>query len=196
MELWSVRRRNCRDDTECGERRRETMVELVRWEPAGITSLRQAMDGLFEDAFVRPSRAWAALRTEEPAIDMYQTDKDVVVKASLPGVKAEDIDIAVTGDVLSIKGESCEEREVTEDNYFRKEMRCGSFSRSLELPVPVEVEKAEAVFENGVLTLAMPKTEAVKPRQVKVKSARGNEANTGSGPGPEPKAKTVGRKKK
>lgn len=172
------------------------MVELVRWEPAGITSLRQAMDGLFEDAFVGPSRAWAALRTEEPAIDMYQTDQDVVVKASLPGVRAEDMDIVVTGDVLSIKGESCEEREVKEDSYFRKEMRCGSFSRSLELPVPVNVEKAEAVFENGVLTLTMPKTEAVKPRQVKVKSGKAGEANTGSATGPETKAKAVGKKKK
>ena len=172
------------------------MVELVRWEPAGITSLRQAMDGLFEDAFVRPSRAWAALRTEEPAIDMYQTDRDVVVKASLPGVKAEDIDISVTGDVLSIKGESCEEREVKEDSYFRKEMRCGSFSRSLELPVPVKVEKAEAAFENGVLTLTMPKTEAAKPRQVKVKSGKADEAKIGPRTGPKAKAKAVGANRK
>ena len=171
------------------------MADLIRWEPMGITSLRHAMDRLFEDSFVRPSGLLPALRAEAPAVDMYQTDKDVVVKASLPGMKAEDVDISVTGDMLTLKGEYREEQEVNEEKYFRKEMRFGSFVRSLEIPVPVKVDKAEAVFEDGVLTLTMPKIEAVKPRQVKVKSARGNEANTGSGPGPEPKAKTVGRKK-
>ncbi|MCK4510214.1 Hsp20/alpha crystallin family protein, partial [bacterium] len=88
------------------------------------------------------------------------------------------------------------EQEVREDRYFRKEMRCGSFSRSLELPVPVKVEKAEASFENGVLMLTMPKTEAAKPRQVKVKSGKAGEAKTGAGTGPKAKARTTGAKKK
>ena len=145
------------------------MADLIRWEP---TSLRQAMDSLFEDAFVRPTRFWPVARMEEPAVDMYQTDKEVVVKASMPGIKAEDVDISVTGDMLSISGETCEEQEVKEENYFRREMRCGSFSRTLQIPVPVKVEKAEAVFEDGVLKLTMPKVEEVKPKRVTVKAGQ------------------------
>jgi len=145
------------------------MADLIRWEP---TSLRQAMDSLFEDAFVRPARFWPVARLEEPAVDMYQTEKDVVVKASMPGIKADDVDISVTGDMLSINGETCEETEVNEENYFRREMKCGSFSRTLQIPVPVKVDKAEAVFEDGVLTLTMPKVEEVKPKRVSVKGAK------------------------
>jgi len=157
----------------------ENMADLIRWEPMGITSLRHAMDRLFEDSFVRPSGLLPALRAEAPAVDMYQTDKDVVVKASLPGMKAEDVDISVTGDMLTLKGEYREEQEVNEENYFRKEMRFGSFVRSLEIPVPVKVDKAEAVFEDGVLTLTMPKTEAVKPKAIKVKSGKAKEDKSG-----------------
>jgi len=151
------------------------MADLIRWEPMGATSLRQAMDRLFEDSFVRSSGLFPTLRAEAPAVDMYQTDKEVVVKASLPGMKAEDVEISVTGDMLTLKGEHREEHEVNEENYFRKEMRCGSFVRSLEIPVPVKVEKAEAVFEDGVLTLTLPKTEAVQPKAIKVKSAKPKE---------------------
>ncbi|MCK9357603.1 MAG: Hsp20/alpha crystallin family protein [Dehalococcoidia bacterium] len=155
------------------------MTDLIRWEPMGMTSLRQAMDHLFEDSFVRPSGLFSALRAESPAVDMFQTDKDVVVKASLPGMKADDVDISVTGDVLTIKGEHREEQEIKEENYFRKEMRFGSFARSLEIPVPVKVDKAEATFENGVLTLTLPKTEAVQPKAIKVKAAKPAEPKSG-----------------
>jgi len=156
------------------------MTDLIRWEPMGITSLRQAMDRLFEDSFVRPSGLFPALRAESPAVDMYQTEKDVVVKASLPGMKADDVDISVTGDVLTIKGEHREEQEVKEEDYFRKEMRFGSFVRSFEIPVPVKVDKAEATFEDGVLTLKLPKTEAVQPKSIKVKAAKAAELKPGA----------------
>jgi HSP20 family protein len=151
------------------------MADLIRWEPMGVTSLRQAMDRLFEDSFVRSSGLFPSLRAESPAVDMYQTDKEVVVKASLPGMKAEDVEISVTGDMLTLKGEHREEQEVKDENYFRKEMRYGSFVRSLEIPVPVKVDKAEALFEDGVLTLTLPKTEAVQPKAIKVKSAKAKE---------------------
>jgi len=146
------------------------MADLVRWEPfGGLTSLRQAMDRLFEDSFVRPSRLWPELVGEEPALDVYQTDKDVVVKASLPGIKPEEVDISVTGDVLTIKGEHKEEEEEKKADYFRKERRYGAFRRSMTLPVSVKAEKADANFENGVLTITLPKTEEAKPKQIKVK---------------------------
>jgi HSP20 family protein len=146
------------------------MADLIRWEPIGVTSLRHAMDRLFEDSFVRSGGLLPGVRAEGPAVDMYQTDKEVVVKASLPGMKAEDVEITVTGDMLTLKGEYREEQEINEENYFRKEMRFGSFVRSLEIPVPVKVDKAEAVFEDGVLTLSLPKTEAVQPKSIKVKA--------------------------
>ena len=146
------------------------MTDLVRWEPfGGLTSLRQAMDRLFEDSFVRPSRLWPELVGEEPALNVYQTDKDVVVKASLPGIKPEEVDISVTGDVLTIKGEHKEEEEEKKVDYFHKEHRYGAFRRSMTLPVSVKAEKADATFENGILTITLPKTEEVKPKQIKVK---------------------------
>jgi len=167
------------------------MADLIRWEP---TSLRQAMDSLFEDAFVRPSRFWPAARLEEPAVDMYQTDTDVVVKASMPGIKADDVEISLTGDMLSISGETCEEQEVKEENYFRREMRCGSFSRTLQVPVPVKADMAEAVFQDGVLTLSMPKVEEVKPKRVAVKA--GKEESSPKKSAPKKKSATRAKKPK
>jgi len=96
----------------------------------------------------------------------------VVVKVAIPGVKPEDIDITVTGDTLSIKGEAKEETEVKRENYIRQERRYGAFSRSVTLPSGVETEKAEASFENGILTLNIPKAEEVKPKVIKVKSRK------------------------
>lgn len=146
------------------------MADLVRWEPfRELMSLREAMDRLFEESFVRP---WRLLPFEygTPAVDMYQTDDAVVVKASLPGVKPEDIDISITGDTLTIRGESKSQEEVKEENYIRREMRYGSFTRTLPIPVSVQTDKAEAVFENGVLTLTLPKAEEVKPKSIKVQA--------------------------
>ena len=102
--------------------------------------------------------------------DRYQTANDVVVKASLPGFKPEEVDISITGDTLTIKGEHKDEKEVKDEDYFYKERRYGSFSRSLILPIQVQSDKAEAVFEDGILTLTLPKAEEIKPKQIKVKA--------------------------
>jgi HSP20 family protein len=101
---------------------------------------------------------------------MYQTANDVVIKASLPGVKPEQVDISITGDTITIKGEHKEEEEVKEEDYFRKERRYGAFGRSIQIPVSVQSDKAEAVFENGILTLTLPKAEEIRPKQIKVKA--------------------------
>jgi len=149
---------------------------LQRWEPfREMLSLRNAMDRLFEDSFVRPSRLWPELGGEL-AVDMYQTANDVVVKAALPGLKPEEVDISITGDTLTIKGEHKEEKEVKDEDYFYKERRYGGFSRSVAIPVQVKSDKAEATFENGVLTLTLPKAEEVKPKQIKVKAKPAIEA--------------------
>jgi len=148
------------------------MSKIVRWEPfRELVSLREAMDRLFEESFVRPGGGrLAPAGMELPAVDMYQTDDAVVVKSAIPGIKPEDIDISITGDTLTIRGETRVEEEVNEENYIRRERRYGSFCRSLALPLPVVTEKAEAEFENGVLTLTLPKAEEVKPKAIKIKA--------------------------
>lgn len=145
------------------------MVNIVRREPfSELLSLRDAMDRLFEESVVRP-RNWIAPMFEGLAVDMYETNEEVVVKASTPGVKPEDIDISVVGDTLTIKGEVKEESDVKKENFIRRERRYGSFSRSITLPTAVNVDKANADFENGVLKLTLPKSEEVKPKVIEVK---------------------------
>lgn len=149
------------------------MAELVRWEPfRELISLREAMDRLFEESFVRPFGWLATTGAETLAIDMYETDNDIVVKAAIPGVKPEDIDVTISGDVLTIKGEVKEEKEVKEESYIRKERRYGTFCRSVTLPIEVDVDKAKAEYENGILTLTLPKAEAAKPKVIKVKARK------------------------
>jgi len=144
---------------------------LTRWEPFNdLVTLREAMDRLFAQSFVRPGVAFPSFGVEGPAVDMYQTKDDIVVKAAVPGLKPEDIDIAVTGDLLTIKGELKQEEKIEEGNYLCQERRYGQFMRELALPTQVNAEKAKAEFEHGVLTLRLPKAEEVKPKSIKVKA--------------------------
>jgi HSP20 family protein len=99
---------------------------------------------------------------------MYQTADEVVIKASLPGVKPEDVDITVSGDTVTIKGETKTEEEIKREDYLYQERRYGVFSRSVRLPGSMQMDKAEAVFENGVLKLTIPKAEEAKPKSIKV----------------------------
>jgi len=145
------------------------MSNLIRWEPMReMMTLREAMDRLFDDAFTHPINnvnTWGA-----PAIDLYQTEKNVVVKAALPGLKADDVQIAVTGEVLTLKGEFKQAEEVKEATYHVKEQRYGSFERSVMLPTEVQTEKAKADFENGILTITLPKADQVLPKTITVKA--------------------------
>lgn len=147
-------------------------MSIIRWEPfPEIMSLRQAVDRLFEESFIRPSRL-LTLFGEAPGVtmDMYQTPKEVVVKASLPGVNPEEVDITITGDVLTIKGETESEEEIKREDYLCQECRYGSFSRSVTLPGGLRIDRAEATFENGILTLTIPKAEEVKPKSIRVRT--------------------------
>jgi HSP20 family protein len=146
------------------------MSNLVRWEPfREMLSLRDAVDRLLADSFVRTSD-WFSEGV--PAIDMYETRDAVVVKATLPGVKPEDVEIKLTGDVLSIRGEMKEEVETNDRNYHCRERRYSSFNRSIGLPVSVVADKASAEFENGILTLTLPKSEESKPKVITVKAKK------------------------
>ena len=147
-------------------------MAIERWHPlTDLMTLRQAMDRLFDDSFVRPSRGLETFgRAIAPALDVYQTPSEVMVKATLPGVKGEDVNIDITGDTLTIKGESRAEQEVKREDYLYQERRYGAFSRSVVLPSGLKSDKTEATMEDGVLTLTIPKAEEVKPRAIKVKT--------------------------
>jgi len=147
------------------------MSNLIRWEPAReMMTLRDAMDRLFDDAFTRPLRLYDGGQMSMPAIDMYQTDNEVVVKAAIPGIKADDVQINVTGEVLTIKGETRENEESKEKAYHIREQRWGMFERTVALPTDVVADKAKAEFENGILTITLPKAEEVKPKTITIKS--------------------------
>ena len=148
------------------------MANIVRWEPWNeLVSLRDAMDRLFEESVVRPRSRFAPL-TGALAVDVYETKDDIVVKTGVPGVKADELDITIVGELLTIKGEFKESEEIDEENYIRRERRFGSFCRSVSLPTAVEADKATAEFEDGVLTLNIPKAEAVKPKTIEVKAKK------------------------
>jgi HSP20 family protein len=145
-------------------------MSIVRWQPfTEIMSLRQAMDKLLEDSFISPSRLSAVhgIGLGIP-INMYHTDHAVVVKAAIPGVNPDEIDITIIGDTLTIKGETKSDEEVKRENYLYEEHRYGAFRRSVVLPDGLKADKAEAVFDQGVLTLTIPKSEEIKPKSVKV----------------------------
>ena len=147
------------------------MSNLIRWEPAReMMTLREAMDRLFDDSFTRPLSIRDGWSMSAPAIDMYQTENDVVVKASIPGMKAEDVQINITGDVLTLKGEVNQEEERNDKAWHIREQRVGSFERSVALPTTVKTDKAEAVFENGILTITLPKADEVKPKTINIKA--------------------------
>lgn len=143
------------------------MSNLTRWEPVReMMSLREAMDRLFDDAFTRPLSIRDGWST--PAIDMYQTDDEIVVKAMLPGMKADDVQINVTGDMLTLKGEMKHEEEKKDKAWHIREHRYGRFERSIPLPLTVTADQANAEFENGILTITLPKAEEVKPKTISV----------------------------
>lgn len=151
------------------------MAELVRWDPfREMISLRDAMNRLFEESFVSPfgTQLWRREGVEPLAMDVYETDNDLIVETSLPGVKPEEVDISVVGNTLTIKAETKKDEEKEEKGkYYCRERRYGLFQRSISLPVEVDPNKAEAVFENGVLKLTLPKTEAQKPRKIAIKKS-------------------------
>lgn len=144
-------------------------MSLLRWDPfEELEELRESMDRLFEDFFGRrPLRRVRADRWQ-PAIDMYETDREVVVRAELPGIDPKDVDISISGNVLSLKGESKLEREVNEKDYYRRELRYGAFSRSITLPVDVKAEGAKATFRHGILEVRIPKAEEALPKTIKI----------------------------
>ncbi len=147
--------------------------ELTPWRPFEFDRIRREMDRLW-DSFLegRPMRRGEEMREWLPSIDVSETKTDIVIKAELPGLDPKDIDISMTHDLLTIKGEKKhekEEKEEKEENYHMIERSYGSFTRSIRLPKEVQSEKIAASFKNGVLKVTLPKSEEAKKKEIKIK---------------------------
>jgi HSP20 family protein len=145
------------------------MTLIRRPNPFGeLLSLRQAMDRLFEDSYVRP-RAGGSTDEHALALDIYTQPDALVVEAALPGVKPDDVQISVLGDTLTITANTSSEESRDDEGYSYREIRRGSFSRTVTLPGGLKADDATASFENGLLRLSIPKAEEAKPRQIQIK---------------------------
>ena len=151
------------------------MGNLTRFDPYGeMRAFRRAMHHVLDEPYVR-SMGWRMFNGEvlAPAVDIHQTDDDIVVTAALPGAKPEDIEITITGQTVVISGEFKADERIERDQYLYRERRHGTFSRQLQLPVHVQGDRAAATFNQGVLELRIPKAEEVKPRQVAIRVSTG-----------------------
>lgn len=149
------------------------MTNLTRWDP--FADLRQAMDQLFDQGFARP---WRLLATTDYQatfpVEVWETDDAIEVKAALPGLQPDDVEVSVADGVLTIKGEHRPQAEQDGRTYHHREINYGTYSRSFSLPASVESEKGEARFEDGMLYLRLPKAESVRPKQIKITAGSGS----------------------
>jgi HSP20 family protein len=144
------------------------MRTMNRWEPSrGATTLQEQINRVFGDVVGRTGEE-SNLTPWAPEVDIYETENELVVKADLPDVNPQDLDIRVENNILTIRGERKFDKKVNEDNYLRIERSYGSFSRSFSLASSVKSEAIKADYQNGVLTLSIPKREEAKPKQIKV----------------------------
>src|ERR1700674_6019618 len=144
------------------------MRTMNRWEPSrGATTLQEQLNYVFGNMLER-ARDESNLTPWAPAVDIFETEHELVVKADLPDVNPQDLDIRVENNILTIRGERKFENKVSEENYLRVERAYGSFSRSFSLANSVKTDAIKADYQNGVLTLTIPKREEAKPKQIKV----------------------------
>ena len=141
-----------------------------------LLTLRQAMDRLFDDTMFRPMGGFAGTEYSRVPLDVRTTPDALLVEASLPGVKPEDVEITVENGTLTIKAEEGAERSTDEGGWLVREISRGSVMRTVTLPSGLEADKAEATFEHGVLRLRIPKAEQVKPRQIRIQPVSNGEA--------------------
>jgi HSP20 family protein len=157
------------------EKEKETR-EVTPWKPfSELSRIEREAERMFGDFFRRPlwGLSWPERFREigfrEPAIEVYEEKDDVVIKAEIPGMKKDDLDINISGTLLTIKGEKKQEEEVKKKGYYYSERSYGSFMRTIDLPKEVQVDKAYANFKDGILEVRLPKTEEAKRKEVKIK---------------------------
>lgn len=147
------------------------MTKIIRWNPySEAMSLRNAMDRLIENAPISHDVRWFRPTSWDLALDVAENDDEYIVKASLPGIDPDDLEITIAKNVLTIKGEVEEEKEIDDASYHLRERRSGKFSRSVRLSNYVDNQAIEASYQAGVLTLHLPKVEEAKPKRIEVRS--------------------------
>lgn len=149
------------------------MTDVERYRPREVwdpfTDFQDEMNRVFGRFLGRtPSRRIPGDGFFSPALDLYDTASEMVAKVELPGVRREDVEVTVVGDMLNIKGSARRESEVKDENYHRAERIFGSFQRTITLPLPVDPKNVKATFKDGILEIRIPKAEEVKPKQVKI----------------------------
>jgi HSP20 family protein len=158
-------------------KKKKTRALVPRRAASELSRPESDVDRMFEDFLGHrrwpfwPERWWptAGMRITTPAVDLYEEKDDIVVKAELPGMERDNIEVNLSGKRLTIKGEKKQEQEVKKEGYYRSERSYGSFARSLELPREVQADKVKAAFKSGILEIRLPKTEEAKKRETKVK---------------------------
>ena len=134
-----------------------------------FSEIQTEMNRLFDSFFGRPSQMTSGMeRVWAPAVDVYETKEDLVITADLPGLNEKDIHLSITGDILALRGERRFNPEVKQESYYRGERWFGRFERALPLPIPVQADKVKASYRDGVLTIKLPKTEEIKPKEIKI----------------------------
>jgi HSP20 family protein len=150
-------------------------MTMERWRPFGtsmdrwgnVTDIQGEVNRLFDNFFGRPASA-ASGRAWAPPVDLYETKDDIVLTMEVPGVRDKDVTVSITGDLLSVKGERRFEQDVKEQQLLHVERVYGKFERLVQLPIPVQTDKVKASYRDGLLEIKLPKTEEIKPREIKV----------------------------
>ncbi len=147
-------------------------MAVVKWDPLrDLLSIQDRMNRLFEQTLSRSrSDEGMAASTWSPAVDIYETPETIVMKAELPGLAREDIEIHVRDNTLTLKGERRFAKDVQQENYLRIERVYGAFQRNFTLPATIQQDKIHAIFKDGVLELTLPKAEAAKPKKVVIET--------------------------
>ena len=145
------------------------MQTISRLDPfRGLNSLQDQVNRLFDETFSRGRSAESEMGTWAPAVDIYETEQELVLKADLPEVNQQEIDIRIENNMLTIRGERKFHNEVSQDNYLRIERTYGPFTRSFSLPNAINTEAIKADYHNGVLSIHMPKREESRPKQIRI----------------------------
>jgi HSP20 family protein len=152
-------------------------MAVMRWRNQGlepwssardIGDVQSEMNRLFDGFFGRPAQSGVSERVWAPVADMYETKDELLIKLDLPGMNEKDIQVSITGDLLSVKGQRFETQENKQESYYRAERWTGRFERIFQVPVPVQADKVGATYREGVLTVTLPKVEAVKPKDIRI----------------------------
>jgi HSP20 family protein len=144
-------------------------TSVTRLEPFhGITDIQSEMNRLFDSFFGRPAAVATAERTWLPLFDMWETREDLFIAVELPGVREKEVNVSITGDVLTVKGERAWNRAVKDESVHRMERVFGKFERAIPLPIAVQADKVTATYRDGVLEIRLPKVEAIRPKEIKI----------------------------